>query len=223
MAICKEFVEGGEYHVYGTSTSDKGVDVINRLGAHGVKLDVTSEEECCDLFTQFKSRGVSFDVLVNNAGIANVSLFAKTKRESFDSVFDVNFHGSMRLIKECLNDMSKKRFGRIINISSVLSSMPQHGFSSYTASKSALEGITKVLALEYAKKGITVNCVNPGFVDTDLLKVIGDKGNDLKNKIPCGYAASPEDISPLVFFLASDKAKYITGECIQINGGLYFS
>lgn len=101
--------------------------------------------------------------------------------------------------------------------------MPQQGFSSYTASKSALEGVSKVLALEYAKKGITVNCINPGFVETDLLNVIGSKGDILKDKIPCGYAAKPEDISPLVLFLASEKARYITGECIQINGGLYFS
>ncbi len=223
MAICKDFVKDGGYHVYGTSTSDKGVEDINQMGAHGLKLDVVSEEECSCLFTELKNKGVSIDVLVNNAGVANVSLFAKTKRESFDSVFDVNFHGSMRLIKECLRYMSKNRFGRIINVSSVLSVMPQHGFSSYAASKSALEGVTKVLALEYASKGITVNCVNPGFVDTDLLKVIGGKGEDLKSKIPCGYAAEPEDISPLVLFLASEKARYITGECIQINGGLYFS
>lgn len=113
MAICKDFVDSGEYHVYGTATSDNGVDEINKMGAHGLRLDITKESDCSYLFTEFKRRNVSIDVLVNNAGVANVSLFAKTKRESFDSVFDVNFHGSMRLTKECLKFMSKKGLGEL--------------------------------------------------------------------------------------------------------------
>jgi 3-oxoacyl-[acyl-carrier protein] reductase len=224
-SICKAFVEEEKenYFVYGLSRTVEGVKTINELGATGILCDVSKDEDVDSLKMEIKSKGHSIDILINNAGIAKSSLFVKTRMNDLNDIMNVNFYGSARLIKCFVNDMSKNKCGRIINISSVLSLMPQVGFSAYTSSKAALDGLTKSLALEYASKGITVNSVNPGFVNTSMLEVIGDKGDELKMNIPCGYAAEPDDISPLVLFLASDKARYITGESIQINGGLYFS
>lgn len=222
-SICKAFVDEGDYIVYGLSRTGDGVSKINELGATGILCDVSKDEDVDSLKEKIKSDGCSVDVLINNAGIAKSSLFMKTKFSDLNDIMNVNFYGGVRLIKCFINEMSKNKYGRIINVSSVLSLMPQVGFSAYTASKAALDGLTKSLALEYASKGITVNSINPGFVKTSMLEVIGDKGDELMMNIPCGYAAEPDDISPLVVFLASDKARYITGESIQINGGLYFS
>jgi 3-oxoacyl-[acyl-carrier protein] reductase len=118
--------------------------------------------------------------------------------------------------------MRRKKWGRIINVSSVLATYPQKGFSAYSASKSGLEGLTKTLALEYANKQITINAVAPGFTDTDILKVLGELGDEMSKNIPIGFMAQPEDIAECIAFLASDSARYITGEVINISGGLKF-
>ncbi|WP_164120356.1 SDR family oxidoreductase, partial [Serratia marcescens] len=118
---------------------------------------------------------------------------------------------------------SKNKFGRIINISSVLAGMPQKGFSHYCASKAAIESMTRVISLEYASKGITANCIAPGFVETEILDCLGEEGaNMIENKIPVKSISTPADIGAISVFLASEAARHITGETININGGLYF-
>lgn len=222
-AVAKKFLAAG-YCVIATARKLEDVARLKDEGFYSITLDVTNDASIENFFSQLKTDKKIIDILVNNAGISNVSLFSKTSYESWDSIISTNLTSAFKISKKVINSMSKKGFGRIINLSSVLSIMPQKGFATYSASKSGIEGMTRGLALEYAAKGITVNCIAPGFVDTDMLNDLGDKGKEMmESSIPVGYAAKPDDIAALVLFLASAEARYITGETIHINGGLYFS
>jgi 3-oxoacyl-[acyl-carrier protein] reductase len=222
-AVAKRCHAAG-YFVIATARKLEDVAKLKDEGFYTLTLDVTNDASIENFFSQLKIDEKSIDVLVNNAGISHVSLFSKTSYASWDSIISTNLTSIFKISKKVINSMSRKGFGRIINISSVLSIMPQKGFTAYSASKAGIEGITRGLALEYAPKGITVNCIAPGFVDTDMLNGLGDKGKEMmESSIPVGYAAKPDDIAALVLFLASPEARYITGETIHINGGLYFS
>ncbi len=162
------------------------------------------------------------DLLVNNAGITKDKMFLRMTDQDWDSVFDTNIKGVFNCTKFVIRNMSRNRYGRIVNIVSVVGEMGNAGQVNYSSTKAGLIGFTKSVAKEFASRGITVNAVSPGFIETDITK---DLSLDLKEKyldsIPLGRFGQPEDVSGIVTFLLSDNASYITGEVIRVNGGLY--
>lgn len=159
------------------------------------------------------------DILVNNAGITRDGLVYSMKEEDFDAVIDVNLKGAFNFIKHCYPGFVRKRAGKIINISSVSGIMGNGGQANYSASKAGIIGLTKAVARELAGRGICVNAVAPGFIDTDMTEKI-DKNNALLGQIPLGRTGKPEDVAAAVLFLAGDGGNYITGEVIRVDGGL---
>jgi 3-oxoacyl-[acyl-carrier protein] reductase len=161
-------------------------------------------------------------VLVNNAGITQDNLLMRMKEEEWHSVLDTNLNALYRLSKGCLRGMTKAKWGRVINITSVVGAMGNAGQSNYAASKAGAEGMARSLARELGSRSITVNCVAPGFIDTDMTRALNEgQRNGLQTQIPLGRLGLPEDIAETVAFLVSDGAQYITGETIHVNGGLY--
>lgn len=224
LAIAKKFKESGEYAVVATARKGEDIAMLNGMGFVSLCLDVRDNDSIEGLSGELKERGLHPSILVNNAGVAKLNLSVKISCSEWDEVLATNLTSVFKISKLLLPAMAKNRFGRIINISSVLGSMPQKGFAHYAASKSAMEGLTRVLALEYASKGVTVNCIAPGFVKTAMLENIGRSGVEMmESSIPVGYAAIPEDIAGLAYYLAQPETRYITGEVIHVNGGLYFN
>ena len=186
-----------------------------------IKLDVTSRNDVKDCFDELKSKNLLPDILINNAGITADQLFLRMSDDDWDNVINTNLTGTYNLTKIFLKNMIKNKFGRIINISSISGLMGNPGQVNYSSSKAALNGFTKSLAKEVGSRNITVNCVAPGFIDTDMTSYIGDnERNEILKQIPLNKFGLPEDISKLVMFLMSDEASYITGQTISIDGGL---
>jgi 3-oxoacyl-[acyl-carrier protein] reductase len=164
------------------------------------------------------------DILVNNAGITKDGLFVRMSDEDWDAVLEVNLTSMFRLTRELTHPMMRRRYGRIINISSVVAVTGNPGQANYIASKAGMIGLTKSLAQEIATRNVTVNCVAPGFIDTDMTKVLPEEQQAaLKTQIPLGRLGSPEDIGHAVAFLASPQAGYITGTTLHVNGGMFMS
>ena len=162
------------------------------------------------------------DILINNAGITRDNLTLRMKDSEWNDVINLNLNSSFYLTKFFLKNMIKNRYGRVINISSVVGSSGNLGQANYSASKAGIEGMSKSMALEVASRNITINCVAPGFIETDMTKNLLSKNEDaLKRSIPMGRVGSPDEIANVVSFLASDAAGYITGQTIHVNGGLY--
>ena len=162
------------------------------------------------------------DILINNAGITRDNLILRMKESEWNEVIDVNLNSTFFLTKKILKAMIKNRYGRIINISSVVGSSGNLGQSNYSASKAGIEGMSKSMALEVASRNITVNCVAPGFIETEMTEgLLAKNGDILKKNIPMGRVGLPNEVGYLVSFLASDQAGYITGQTIHVNGGLY--
>ena len=208
------------FNVVGTSRNDFKFD--NDLeNLFPIKLDVTSRNDVKDCFDELKSKNLLPDILINNAGITADQLFLRMSDDDWDNVINTNLTGTFNLTKIFLKNMIKNKFGRIINISSISGLMGNPGQVNYSSSKAALNGFTKSLAKEVGSRNITVNCVAPGFIDTDMTSYIGDnERNEILKQIPLNKFGSPEDISKLVMFLMSDEASYITGQTISIDGGL---
>ena len=161
-------------------------------------------------------------VLVNNAGITQDNLLMRMKEDEWHSVVDTNLNALYRLCKGCLRGMTKAKWGRVINITSVVGSMGNAGQSNYAATKAGAEGMARSLARELGSRSITVNCVAPGFIDTDMTRALNEAQRaGLQSQIPLGRLGLPEDIAETVAFLVSDGAQYVTGETIHVNGGLY--
>ncbi|MEC9252634.1 MAG: 3-oxoacyl-ACP reductase FabG, partial [Pseudomonadota bacterium] len=161
-------------------------------------------------------------VLINNAGITHDSLLVRMKDDEWSDVIETNLAGTFRLCKSVLRSMIKARWGRIVNVSSVVARMGNPGQTNYAASKAGIEGFTRALAQEVGSRGITVNCVAPGFIDTDMTAALGDAQVDnLAATIPLGRIGSPRDVASAVSFLVSEDAGYVTGETLHVNGGLY--
>ena len=223
-AIAQNFAEQGIY-VIGTATSDKGAQAISQnLGSsgQGVVLDIASSESCQALFDLLKAEDKAPDILVNNAGITKDNLFLRMKEDEWYDVINTNLNSVYRITKLFLRAMLKKRWGRIINISSVTALMGNPGQANYAAAKAGMIGFTKSLALEVASRSITVNAVAPGFIATDMTNDLPEAQRmEIDKLIPIGSMGQAEDIAASVAFLASDGAKYITGETIQVSGGLY--
>ena len=211
--------------VCGTATSQKGADAIteylNGKGA-GFVLNALEEGSIDALFAAVSEKYGAPDILVNNAGITRDGLFMRMKDEDWDAVITCNLSSAARLCRACVSPMMKKRSGRIINISSITGEIGNAGQCNYAAAKAGLIGFSRSLAKEVAPRGITVNCVAPGFIETDMTAVL--KEDQLKawiNGIPLKRAGQVADIAGAVVFLASDMASYITGSTIDVNGGLH--
>ncbi len=184
--------------------------------------DITHKKEVKEMFSYLYGKEGHLDILVNNAGINRDSFFHKMKDPDWDDVIKVNLYGTYNCCKAAIAGMRGQGYGRIINISSVVGIAGNLGQVNYASSKSALIGFTKALALESAAKGITVNAIAPGFIDTGMTASIPDKVKEkITARIPVGRFGDPEDIASMVAYLASGKAAYITGQVININGGFY--
>ena len=217
-----------QHTVIGTSRSDEGVAIINQTieennfkGA-GFVLDVKSIEAITNLNAFIQKEYGVVSVLVNNAGINKDNLLIRMSEEEWNEVINTNLSSLYRMSIEFLKDMMKNRYGRIINIGSVVGLMGNAGQTNYSSTKAGLIGFTKSLAREVASRNITVNSISPGFIDTDMTKVMTEEQKKmLLNSIPLARMGEASELAAAVNFLASDDASYITGENININGGLY--
>ena len=214
--------------VIGTATTQSGADAISeRLAGAGIEgtgllLNVTDQESIDAAMKFIKDNYAAPTVLVNNAGITQDNLLMRMKEDEWQSIIDTNLTSIYRLSKACLRGMMKARSGRIINIASVVGSTGNPGQANYCAAKAGMIGFTKSLAREVGVRGITVNAVSPGFIDTDMTKELPEEQRDaLLAGIPLARLGAPEEIANAVVFLASPKASYITGETIHVNGGMY--
>jgi 3-oxoacyl-[acyl-carrier protein] reductase len=228
-AIAEALARGG-MTVVGTATSDTGAAAIDanlhRLGSPGagIRLDVTSGEAVDIAIADIQKRFGEINVLVNNAGITRDNLLVRMKEEEWDAIMDTNLKSVYRLSKAVLRGMMKARHGRIINIGSVVGTSGNPGQANYAAAKAALIGFTKSLAQEVGSRAITVNCVAPGFIDTEMTRALADAQRDkLLERIPLGRLGAPEEVAHAVAFLASDAAAYITGATLHVNGGMYMA
>ncbi len=225
--IAKLFGESGSY-IIGTATTQKGADAITqRLNnglskGEGVVLDVSNSEDVNRIMKQIKERDLLPSILINNAGISLESLMMRIKDDDWKKIIDTNLSSAFYLCKAAVSGMMKNRKGRIINIGSVVGSIGAIGNAHYSASKAALLGFTKSLALEVGSRGITVNNIAPGYITTDMTKDIKSELSEaLMNKIPMNRFGSPEDIAKVALFLASESGSYITGQTIHVNGGMH--
>ena len=218
-SIAKYFAQN-DYIVVGTSRNEfKFDDKTENLIP--VKLDVTSRDDVKKCFDFLKSENLLPDILINNAGITSDQIFLRMKNEDWDNVIDTNLNGVFNLSKIFVKNMIKNKKGRIINISSISGLMGNPGQVNYSSSKSALNGFTKSLAKELGSRNITVNCIAPGFIETDMTSFLEEDAKQrIEETIPLGRLGKGEDIAKLVAFLTSDEASYITGQTISIDGGL---
>jgi len=214
--------------VIGTATSESGADNISEyLGTSSTKgmglvLNVTDSDSIAAMFSAIKEAHGGVDILVNNAGITRDNLFMRTKDDEWQDIIDTNLTSVFKVSKAAIRPMMKKRNGRIINIGSVVGSMGNAGQVNYATAKAGLLGFTKSLAREIASRGITVNTIAPGFIDTDMTKTLTEEQKEgIFSQVPANRLGKPEEIASTVAFLASDAAAYITGETIHVNGGMY--
>jgi len=218
------------YIVVGTATSQSGADKISQrltdaksVGA-GIVLDVTQTESIEQLLKSVIEMFGAPTILVNNAGITKDNILMRMKEDEWLDVVNTNLTAVFRLCKACVRPMTKARWGRIVNISSVVGSMGNSGQSNYSASKAGVEGFGRALAKEIGSRSITVNTVAPGFIDTDMTRDLPEANKDaLLSQIPLARLGMPSEIAAVVSFLVSDAAGYITGETIHVNGGMFMS
>ena len=224
QAIAKRLANEG-YLVIGTATSEKGAAAVNdylqELGGAGRVLNVQDAEQINQLFDEIEKTYGTVQVLVNNAGITQDGLLMRMDDTAWEQVLQVNLTSVFRTSKRAMRGMMKARYGRIINITSVVAAMGNAGQTNYTASKAGVEGFTRSLAREVGSRQITVNCVAPGFIDTDMTSVLDEQLiNNMLAAVPLARLGAPEDIAAAVNFLASDEASYITGTVLDVNGGM---
>ena len=214
--------------VIGTAISDKGAEAISaylqKAGAkgRGMKLNVTDAAEVDAVIAAIEKDFGAIGILVNNAGITRDGLLLRMKPEDWDAVLRVNLTGAFNFCKAAVPGMIKQRWGRIVNISSVVGAMGNAGQVNYAASKAGLLGLTKSLAREVASRGVTVNAVAPGFIDTAMTQALPEKAREaLLAQIPAGRLGQAADVAAAVLFLASEGAGYVTGQVLHVNGGMY--
>ena len=211
--------------VIGTATSEKGAEAIGqRLGAphRGVALNVNDAEACATLVDAIVAEHGKLSILVNNAGITRDTLAMRMKDEDWAAVIDTNLTAVFRMARLAIKPMMKARTGRIINITSVVGQMGNSGQANYAAAKAGVAGMSRALAREVASRGITVNCVAPGFIETDMTRALPEEQvAALKQQIPSGRLGQADDIAAAVLYLASPAASYVTGVTLPVNGGMY--
>lgn len=227
-AICKAFAAPFTkvYFNFSSieSTGEQTSDEISAAGGipKGMRVNVSSEADVLNFFKTIIDETGKIDVLVNNAGIAKDNLLLRMKEKDWDEVMDVNLKGAFLCLKAAAKTMIRQRFGRIINITSVAGIAGNAGQANYAASKAGLVGLTKTAARELASRGITVNAIAPGFIETDMTASLSDQVKSaIISQIPLGRPGTAEDVAGLAVFLASDDAGYITGQIIHVNGGMY--
>ncbi len=218
--------EGANVVICDLVINEAAEETIKLIEEQGVKAaafpaNVTVAEDCVNLFKQATEQFGQVDILVNNAGVTRDNLIMRMKEEDFDLVISTNLKGTYNMMKATTRPMMKARYGRIVNISSVVGIYGNAGQVNYSASKAGVIGMTKSLAKELGSRGITVNAVAPGFIETDMTKVLSDdlKAEMVKN-IALGRPGQPEDVAKVVAFLASDEAEYVTGQVIECSGGM---
>ena len=228
-AIAEALAAAG-FTVVGTATSDGGADNITAYLQQagnpgcGMTLNVSDQDSVSSVI---KAIGEQFGaplVLINNAGITRDNILMRMKAEEWNDVIDTNLSALYRVTKACLRGMTKARWGRVVNITSVVGSMGNIGQSNYAATKAGAEGFSRALARELGSRSVTVNCIAPGFIDTDMTRELSDDQRNLMlGQIPLGRLGAPEEIAALVAFLCSDAAAYITGETVHVNGGMHMA
>jgi len=216
--------------IVGTATSEQGArDISEALSSHSIRgagmvLNVTSTDSIAAFFKSMQDDVGNPTVLVNNAGITRDNLLLRMKDEEWDAVINTNLTSAFHMSKACLRGMMKARHGRIITITSVVGATGNPGQANYAATKAGVIGFTKSLAREVGSRGITVNAVAPGFIDTDMTRALSDEQREkLLEQIPLGRLGDAHDIACAVAFLASREAAYITGETLHVNGGMYMN
>ena len=225
--IAKTLAAKGAYVIVNyNGSAAKAEEVVKEIQAAGgnaqaVQCNVSDFESCKEMLDAVVKEHGHLDILVNNAGITRDNLLMKMSEEDFDAVIDANLKGCFNTIKAVSRQMLKQRAGRIINITSVSGILGNAGQANYAASKAGIIGLTKTMARELASRGITVNGIAPGFVDTEMTQVLSDEVKEAATKqIPLGRFGKPEDIANMAAYLASEKAAYITGQIISVDGGM---
>jgi 3-oxoacyl-[acyl-carrier protein] reductase len=226
-AIAEHLAAAG-HTVIGTATSDAGAaritDYLRAAGNEGcgMTLDVADEDSVIRVVKAINEQFSAPLVLVNNAGITRDNILMRMKTEEWNDVIETNLSALYRVSKACLRGMTKAHWGRIVNITSVVGSMGNMGQANYAATKAGAEGFSRALARELGSRSVTVNCVAPGFIDTDMTRQLSEEQRALMlGQIPLGRLGDAAEIAALVTFICSDAAAYITGETIHINGGMY--
>ncbi|GAA0336673.1 3-oxoacyl-ACP reductase FabG [Morganella psychrotolerans] len=223
-AIAEKLVARGAT-VIGTATSESGAAAISEyLGAKGkgFALNVTDSASIDQVLEKIRAEFGEIDILVNNAGITRDNLLMRMKEDEWQDILDTNLSSIFRLSKAVMRAMMKKRYGRIITIGSVVGTMGNAGQANYAAAKAGLIGFSKSLAREIASRGITVNVVAPGFIETDMTRALTeDQRAGILSQVPANRLGDADEIASAVAFLASDEAAYITGETLHVNGGMY--
>ncbi|WP_420795207.1 3-oxoacyl-ACP reductase FabG [Legionella gratiana] len=229
QAIALKLAQQGAF-VFGTATTEQGAQSINacfekeKLSGKGLVLDVTSSEQIEEVIGQLNHEHQSPSILVNNAGVTSDNLLLRMDDDEWYKVIETNLNSIYKMTKICIKSMFRARWGRIISIGSVVGSSGNSGQVNYTAAKAGIIGFSKSLAQEVGSRGITVNVVAPGFIDTDMTASLPDMvKEEMLKRIPMRKLGEPSDIAEAVAFLASESAKYITGETIHVNGGMYMS
>jgi 3-oxoacyl-[acyl-carrier protein] reductase len=225
-----EALAGAGFAVIGTATSSAGAEQItarfvekNFVG-QGMVLNVNDAASISLILKEVEENFGAPTVLVNNAGITKDNILLRMKEDEWSDVVNTNLNSVFRLSKACVRAMTKAKWGRIVNISSVVGSMGNSGQSNYSATKAGVEGFSRALAKELGSRNITVNTVAPGFIDTDMTKNLPEASKDaMLSQIPLARLGEPSEIADVVSFLVSDSAGYITGETIHVNGGMYMA
>jgi len=223
--LVKKFVALGG-NVFGSGTKTEKLDLIKKQhpSIKVKKFDIGDHGRIEEFIDNVTLELGGLDILINNAGANVDNLSLRMKEEEWKKVIDINLTSTFLLSKHAIKKMLKNKFGRIVNITSVVGHTGNLGQANYAASKSGIIGMSKSLAIEYAKKNITVNCVSPGFITTDMTMNIAEKVKlYLTSRIPMGKLGTGEDVSNCVAFLSSDQASHVTGETIHVNGGMYMS
>ena len=203
---------------------EKAAAFTAETGIKTYKWDVSDYDACAAGIAAVEADLGLIDILVNNAGITRDNILMRMKEDEWGDVIDTNLNALYRVSKACLRGMTKARWGRIVNITSVVGSMGNMGQANYAAAKAGVEGFSRAMAREVASRNVTVNSIAPGFIATDMTEALSDEQKDvLRKQIPLQRLGAPEDIANIVGFLASDAGAYITGETIHVNGGMYMS
>ena len=222
-ALVKKFYDAG-YNICVSGTNSEKLNALSKYYPDRltfVQCNLSEKNQIQNLVDQAEEKLGRIDILINNAGITRDNLFIRMKEAEWEEVINLNLNSNFILTKLIIKSMIKSRWGRVINISSDAAKIGNPGQSNYVASKSAIEGLTRTLANEVASRGITVNCVAPGFINTEILKSVNkSRLDDMIQKVPMGRIGEANEIAEVVFFLSSKESSYITGQVLHVNGGL---
>tara|TARA_B100001167_G_C16709161_1_gene275555 strand:+ start:34 stop:756 length:723 start_codon:yes stop_codon:yes gene_type:complete len=221
LATALELKKSG-YEIIGTATSKKGIDVLSKKGISGLILNLNSDKSIDTFLKKITDQYTDISILINNAGITKDNIVLKMKDDDWMDVINILLNGTFKISKGVLKLMLKKRWGRIVNITSASAAIGNKGQSNYAAAKSGIEAFSRTLAKEVGSRGITVNCVSPGYIDTDMTNSLTElQKKIIVKQIPLNRIGEAKEVAKLISFIVSDKGSYITGQTIHINGGLH--